>query len=230
MGRLGRDIAPVRRPQPLEHLPQQGQDSDDLVALALGHVEPKPRQCLIQFLSGHISASYFLPKLSFPEPKPSWPGLSRPSTTFGSTAGCINEAESALATCLGKGASLFSPAIFNSPHPSSASPRTPSPACGGGLGWGLTSSAEAVGFRFAQRRAALGEAAQQGRGRPALAIALMPGGDLVVDLAHADRVGPEHQPAAIAREAKAVEPHDIDIAGAERLALIEDLARLIDRR
>src|SRR5256885_5809669 len=58
----------------------------------------------------------------------------------------------------------------------------------------------------------------------------MPGGDLVVALAHADRVGPEHQPAAITREAKAVEPHDIDIAGAERLALIEDLARLIDRR
>src|SRR5438045_9338125 len=58
----------------------------------------------------------------------------------------------------------------------------------------------------------------------------MPGGDLVVDLAHADRVGPEHQPAAIAREAEAVESHDIDSAGAERLALIEDLARLIDRR
>src|SRR5207237_10747663 len=106
----------------------------------------------------------------------------------------------------------------------------PPPACGGGLGWGLTAAAEAVGFGFAQRAAAAGGPGQQGRGRPALAIALMPGGDLVVDLAHADRVGPIHQPAAIAREAEAVEPHDIDIAGAERLALIEDLARLVDRR
>src|SRR6478609_2232317 len=119
--------------------------------------------------------------------------------------------------------------VVNSPDPSSASPRTPSPACGGGLGWWLTSSAEAVGLGLAQGRAAFGEAAQQGRGRPALAVALMPGGDLVVDLAHADRVGPIHQPAAIAREAKAVKPHDIDIAGAKRLALIEDLARFVDR-
>src|SRR5437763_13091337 len=58
----------------------------------------------------------------------------------------------------------------------------------------------------------------------------MPGGDLVVDLAHADRVGPEHQPAAIEREAEAVAPPDIGMAGAERLALIEDLARLVARR
>ena len=112
MGRLGRDIAPVRRPQPLEHLPQQGQDSDDLVALALGHVEPKPRQCLIQFLSGHISASYFLPKLSFPEPKPSWPGLSRPSTTFDRTEWSINEAEAAFATYLDEMHLAFLPCNF----------------------------------------------------------------------------------------------------------------------
>ncbi len=57
----------------------------------------------------------------------------------------------------------------------------------------------------------------------------MPGGDLVVDLAHADRVGPEHQPAAIAREAEAVEPHHIDVAGPQCLAFVEDLAGLVDR-
>src|SRR5204863_441533 len=73
-------FAPARRLQRLEHLPQQRQHRDGLVARALGRVEPVPRHCLIQFLSGHISASYFLPKLSFPEPKPSGPGLSRPST------------------------------------------------------------------------------------------------------------------------------------------------------
>jgi len=112
MRRLGGDIAPARRPQPLQHLPQQRQHRDDLVALALGHVEPKPRQCLIQFLSGHISASYFLPKLSFPEPKPSWPGLSRPSTTFDRTAWSINEAEAAFATYLDEMHLAFLPCNF----------------------------------------------------------------------------------------------------------------------
>src|SRR5262249_57468199 len=61
-------------------------------------------------------------------------------------------------------------------------------------------------------------------------ITIMPRGDLVVDLAHADRVGPVHQAAAIAREAEAVEPHDIDIAGAQCLAFVEDLARFVDGR
>ena len=64
---------------------------------------------------------------------------------------------------------------------------------------------------------------------PALAVLLMPGGDLVVDLAHADAVGPEEQAAAIAREAEAVQPHHIDIAGTIRLALFQDTARLIHR-
>ena len=71
--------------------------------------------------------------------------------------------------------------------------------------------------------------AQQARRRPALAVLLMPAGDLVVDLAHADAVGPEHQPAAIAREAEAVQPHHVDVAGAIRLALLEDPAGLVDR-
>ena len=56
----------------------------------------------------------------------------------------------------------------------------------------------------------------------------MPGSDLVVDLAHADRVGPVHQAAAIAREAEAVQPHHVDITGAQRGALFEDLAGLVD--
>src|SRR3984893_6934464 len=57
----------------------------------------------------------------------------------------------------------------------------------------------------------------------------MPRLDLAVDLAHADAVGPVHQAAAITREAKAVEPHHVDVAGAVGLALFEDLARLVDR-
>src|SRR5207342_1063175 len=71
--------------------------------------------------------------------------------------------------------------------------------------------------------------AQQLRRPPARPVALMPGGDLVVDLARAYAVGPEHQAAAIAREAEAVEPHDVDVAGAQRLALLQDLAGLVDR-
>src|SRR5215469_4348691 len=53
--------------------------------------------------------------------------------------------------------------------------------------------------------------------------------DLAVDLGDADRVGPVHQAAAVAREAKAVEPHHIDVAGAVGLAFLEDLAGLVDR-
>src|SRR5207302_1499428 len=59
-------------------------------------------------------------------------------------------------------------------------------------------------------------------------IALMPGGDLVVDLAHPDPVGPIHQPATIARKAEAVEPHHIYVAGPQRLAFVEDSAGLVD--
>jgi hypothetical protein len=53
--------------------------------------------------------------------------------------------------------------------------------------------------------------------------------DLAVDFGDADRVGPMHQPTAVARKAKAVEPHHINVAGAG-LALFEDLAGLVDRR
>src|SRR5277367_2636418 len=71
--------------------------------------------------------------------------------------------------------------------------------------------------------------AEEARGGPALAVALVPGGDLAVDLGDTDAVGPIHQPTAVARKAKAVEPHHIDIAGAIGLALFEDLAGFVDR-
>src|SRR5262249_22036988 len=66
----------ARRPQAVEHLLQQRQDRDGLFALLRRHVEPEPGQGLIQFLSGHRFAPRFLSL----HPKPSWPGLSRPST------------------------------------------------------------------------------------------------------------------------------------------------------
>ena len=71
--------------------------------------------------------------------------------------------------------------------------------------------------------------AQQRRGGPAFAILLVPGLDLAVDLGDADAVGPIHQPAAVAREVEAAQPHHVDVAGAIDLALFEDLARLVDR-
>jgi hypothetical protein len=58
MRRFGGDIAPAGGPQPLQHLPQQRQDGDDFIAFALGYIEPEPRQCLIQFLSGHVSVPF----------------------------------------------------------------------------------------------------------------------------------------------------------------------------
>jgi hypothetical protein len=86
-----------------------------------------------------------------------------------------------------------------------------------------------AGFGFAQGRAGFGEAAQWRRGGLAGAILLVPGLDLAVDLGHANRVGPVHQPAAVAREAEAVEPHHVDVTGAVGPAFVEDLAGLLDR-
>src|SRR5262245_20425203 len=85
-------------------------------------------------------------------------------------------------------------------------------------------------IHLAERTAGLAEVPEQGRRPPTRAIALVPNRDLVVDLARPDLVGPKHQPAAIAREAEAVEPHDVDVAGADRLTLLQDLAGFVDRR
>jgi hypothetical protein len=86
-----------------------------------------------------------------------------------------------------------------------------------------------AGLGFAEGRAGFGEAAQEGGGGPAFAVLLVPRLDLAVNLGDADAVGPVHQTAALAREAEAAQPHDVDVAGAVRLALFEDLAGLVDR-
>src|SRR5215831_12399855 len=83
-------------------------------------------------------------------------------------------------------------------------------------------------LHLAQQTAALGNLTQQFGGTPTRAIALMPGRDLVVDLTGADRIGPIHQAAAIAGKTEAVEPHDVDIARPDGLALLQDLARLVE--
>src|SRR6185295_2037579 len=63
---------------------------------------------------------------------------------------------------------------------------------------------------------------------PARAVALVPNRHLIIDLAGSDLVGPIHQAAPVAREAEAVEPHHVDVAGAQRLAVLQDLAGFID--
>src|SRR6266567_933374 len=75
---------------------------------------------------------------------------------------------------------------------------------------------------FAEWRVAVCKFAQQPRRRPALAILLMPARDLIVHVAHADAVGPIEQAAAIAREAEAVQPHHVYVAGAIGLALFQN--------
>src|SRR3984893_4080950 len=90
-------------------------------------------------------------------------------------------------------------------------------------------SHRAAGFGFAEGSTGFGQLTQQRGGGPALAVLLMPRLDLAVDFGDADAVGPVHQAAAVSREAEAVEPHHIDVAGAVGLALFEDLARLVDR-
>ena len=78
---------------------------------------------------------------------------------------------------------------------------------------------------FLQGRAGLGEVAEVVGGAPAVAELLVPARDLVIDLAHPDGVGPVHQAAAVTREAEAVQPHHVDIAGPERATLFERSCR-----
>src|SRR5205814_10577625 len=73
------------------------------------------------------------------------------------------------------------------------------------------------------------EVAQERGGGPAFAVALVPAASLALDLGDADAVGPVHQAAAVAREAEAVEPHHVDVAGAVGFALFEDLAGFVYR-
>src|SRR5215470_8554761 len=76
----------------------------------------------------------------------------------------------------------------------------------------------------------LGQALQQWRRRPGLAMLRVEGRHVGVDLLEPDLVGVEHGPATVAREAVAVEVGDVDVAGAERDPLLEDARALVDER
>src|SRR5713101_767655 len=63
---------------------------------------------------------------------------------------------------------------------------------------------------------------EERRGRPRLAVAGVESRHVGVDLLEANLVGVEHRAPAVAREAVAVEVRDVDVARAERDALLED--------
>jgi len=57
--RLGADVAAADRAQPRYHVLDQVCRRDNLVALALRHSEPEPRQSRIEFRPGHVSLPNF---------------------------------------------------------------------------------------------------------------------------------------------------------------------------
>src|SRR5215813_10956794 len=76
----------------------------------------------------------------------------------------------------------------------------------------------------------LGQALEQRRRRPGLAVLRVEGRHVGVDLLEPDLVGVEHGPATVAREAVAVEVGDVDVARAKRDPLLEDSRALVDER
>src|SRR2546425_2360178 len=79
--------------------------------------------------------------------------------------------------------------------------------------------------------AGVGEPVEQRRRRPeSVARLLLELEDLVAQGRQADRVGPEHRAAAVDRPAVAVHPDDVDVAGARRHLLLEDLGALVHHR
>src|SRR5712691_290129 len=87
-----------------------------------------------------------------------------------------------------------------------------------------------AGAEVAEPLPLLGQALQQRRRCPGLAVARVEGRHVGVDLLEPDLVGVEHGTAAVAREAVTVEVGDVDVARAERDALLENARALVDER
>src|SRR5678810_500136 len=87
---------------------------------------------------------------------------------------------------------------------------------------------ETITASFIEPPSFLGEFDEQGRGlplRPLVALLeLLDGGE---HAGQADRVGIEHRPAAVGREAVAGQVHHVDVGGAQRDAFLEDVRALI---
>src|SRR5882762_8167899 len=87
-----------------------------------------------------------------------------------------------------------------------------------------------VGTEVAEALALFRQPLEERRGRPGLAVAGVEGRHVGVDFLEADLIGVEHRAPAVAREAVTVEVGDVDVARAERDALLEDARTLVDKR
>src|SRR5262249_14130826 len=73
-----------------------------------------------------------------------------------------------------------------------------------------------------------GEPLEQWRGRPRLAVARVEARHVGEHLLEPDLIGVEHGAATIAREPVAVEVRDVDVAGPQGEAFLEDARALVD--
>src|SRR6266705_2683964 len=92
----------------------------------------------------------------------------------------------------------------------------------------MSRRAPLAGAEIAEPLPLLGQALQQRRRRPGLAVTGVEGRHVGVDLLEPDLVGVEHGPAAVARKAVAVEIGDVDVARAKRDPLLENARALVD--
>src|SRR5215471_1714286 len=75
-----------------------------------------------------------------------------------------------------------------------------------------------------------GELLEQRRRLPPIAMLFVELRDAVVNLLEADSIGIPHWPAAVRREAVAVDIDDVDIDGAQRVTLFENAGAFVDQR
>src|SRR5258708_39742512 len=85
-------------------------------------------------------------------------------------------------------------------------------------------------IEFSERFALPSELLQKRRGRPNFAVPLLEFTDSFIDCFQSNGVRIPHGTAAIGRESVPVQVNDIDIDGAQRIALFEDTRAFVDER
>src|SRR5258708_7055821 len=85
-------------------------------------------------------------------------------------------------------------------------------------------------IEFSERFALPSELLQKRCGRPNFAVLLLEFTDSFIDCFQSDRVRIPHGTAAMGRESVAVQINDIDIDGAQRIALFKDTRAFVDER
>src|SRR3989442_7654925 len=85
-------------------------------------------------------------------------------------------------------------------------------------------------MEFGDRPALLGELLQERRGRPDFAVLLLKFADLFVNGFQANGVRMPHGTTAIGRKSVAVQVNDVNIDGAQGIAVIEDTSAFVHER